>query len=138
MSAYKRIVTQFRDRECLLEALKRTGTPFEVAQKGQRLHLYGYQGDRRPETAEFVVRRKHIGSSSNDLGYVWNSEAGAYEAIVSEYDTRCTATTWIRKQVKQQYAVSKVVKEARRKGLRVVQQRSEQGQIRLVLQGYAR
>jgi len=137
MSAYKRILTEFRDRECLLRALEKIGLPVEVSLK-DNLSLYGYQGNRRAETAEFVIRRQHIGRSSNDLGYVWNAKAGAYEAIVSEYDTRCTATTWIRKQVKQQYAVSKVVKEARRKGLRVVQQRSEQGQIRLVLQGYAR
>jgi ABC-type molybdenum transport system ATPase subunit/photorepair protein PhrA len=138
MSKYKRIATQFKDRECLLEALKRADVPFEVAQKGRQLSLYGYQGDRRKETAEFVVRRQHIGSVSNDLGYTWNAQAGVYEAIVSEYDTRCAATTEIRRKIKQQYAVSKVVKEARRKGLRVVQQRNEQGQIRLVLQGYAR
>jgi len=138
MSKYKRIATQFRDRKCLLEALKRTGVPFEVAKNGEQMHLYGYMGDRRRERAELVIRRQHIGSASNDLGYVWNAQAGAYEAIVSEYDTRCIQTTKIRQKIKQQYAVSKVVKEARRKGMRVVQRRNEQGQIRLVLQGYTR
>lgn len=138
MSKYKRIETQFKDRECLLSALKDAGIPFEMAPKGKPLHLYGYQGDRRKETADFVVRRSHIGSASNDLGYVWDAESGAYTAIVSDYDTRCRATTEIRRRVKQQYAVNKVVKEARRKGMRVAQRREQNGQIRLVLQGYAR
>lgn len=138
MSAYKRIATQFHDRECLLEALKQADIPFEVAKNGRRLPLYGYKGDRRQEMAEFVVRRRHIDIPSNDLGYIWNAQAGAYEAIVSEYDMHCRKTTEIRRKIKQQYAVSKVIKEARRKGLRVVKRQDERGQIRLVLQGYAR
>jgi hypothetical protein len=32
----------------------------EVAQ-----HLFGYGGDRRPETAEVIIRRQHIGAASN-------------------------------------------------------------------------
>ena len=135
MSKYKRIVTEFRDEACLRQALQAAGLPFE---EGDALHLFGYLGDRRPETAQFVVRRQHIGSLSNDLGYRWNAEAGAFEAVVSSYDTRCKATTEIRRCIRQQYAVAKVTKEARARGLTVVQQRDDHGVVRLTLRGYAR
>jgi hypothetical protein len=41
---------------------------------------------RRPETAELVVRRQHLGPASNDLGFA--STPAGYVPIVSEYDQR--------------------------------------------------
>ena len=74
--------TAFKDRECLLNALSECG--YETVEEGESLSLYGYQGDRRPETAQIVVRRKFIGSASNDLGFR-KTEAG-YVPVISEYD----------------------------------------------------
>jgi hypothetical protein len=48
--------------------------------------FYGYQGDRRPETAELVVRRRHLGTASNDLGFARTPQG--YVPIVSDYDQR--------------------------------------------------
>lgn len=69
-----------KDRQLLLADLGYA----EVEEEA--LPLYGYQGDQRPETAEIVVRRHHLGRASNDLGFA-RTPAG-YVPIVSEYDQR--------------------------------------------------
>ena len=74
----------FKDRECLLNALRECG--YGTVEEGEALSLYGYQGDRRSETAQIVVRRKFIGAASNDLGFQ-KTEAG-YVPIISEYEQR--------------------------------------------------
>lgn len=76
--------TEFKDRECLLKALQECG--YETVEEGEALSLYGYQGDRRAETAQIVVRRKYIGAASNDLGFR-KTDAG-YVPVISEYDQR--------------------------------------------------
>ena len=74
----------FKDRRLLLAALADLG--YSVVEEGEALPLFGYQADRRPETAEIVVRRQYVGSASNDLGFA-RTELG-YVPIVSEYDLR--------------------------------------------------
>ncbi len=74
----------FKDRECLLKALAECG--YGVVEEGEALSLYGYQGDRRPETAQIVVRRKFIAAASNDLGFQ-KTDAG-YVPVISEFDRR--------------------------------------------------
>ena len=55
-------------------------------EEGQDLPLFGYHGDRRPETAALVVRRRHIGPASNDLGFARTAEG--YFPIISDFDNR--------------------------------------------------
>lgn len=74
----------FNDRETLLQALTECG--YGTVEEGESLSLFGYQGDRRPETAQIVVRRKFIGAASNDLGFQ-KTDAG-YVPVISEYDQR--------------------------------------------------
>ncbi len=74
----------FKDRECLLSALRECG--YAETEEGEALSLYGYQGDRRAETAHIVVRRQFIGSASNDLGFQ-KTDAG-YVPVISEFDRR--------------------------------------------------
>ena len=74
----------FKDRRLLLAALADVGYP--DAEQGEALSLFGYLGDRRPETAEIVVRRQYVGAASNDLGFT-RTEQG-YIPIVSVYDQR--------------------------------------------------
>lgn len=76
--------TAFKDREFLLNALRDCG--YAEVEEGESLSLYGYQGDRRPETAQIVVRRKFIGSASNDLGFQ-KTDVG-YIPVISEFDQR--------------------------------------------------
>jgi RNA polymerase sigma-70 factor (ECF subfamily) len=74
----------FADRRLLLAALADLG--YRDVEEGEALALHGYRGDPRPETAELVVRRWHVGPVSNDLGFA-RTPAG-YVPILSEYDQR--------------------------------------------------
>ena len=74
----------FKDRRLLLAALADLG--YTEVEEGDALPLYGYHGDRRPETAEIVIRRRYVGSLSNDLGFARSPQG--YVPIVSEYDQR--------------------------------------------------
>jgi hypothetical protein len=74
----------FTDRRLLLAALADLG--YTEVEEGEALPLYGYQGDRRPETAELVVRRGYLDRASNDLGFA-RTPAG-YVPVISEYDQR--------------------------------------------------
>ncbi len=76
--------TAFKDRECLLQALAECG--YAEVEQGESLSLYGYRGDKRPETAQLVVRRKFIGAASNDLGF--QKTENGYVPVISEYDQR--------------------------------------------------
>lgn len=77
---YREIV--FKDRGLLLGALSDIG--YAQVEEGEALPLFGYEGDRREETAELVVRQAHLGPASNDLGFARTE--GGYVPIVSEYD----------------------------------------------------
>ncbi len=111
MSKYLRFEEHIlRDRRLLLAALADLG--YTEIEEGGSLPLYGYQGDRRPETADIVVRRRHLGSASNDVGFA-RTPAG-YIPIVSEYDQR--ALHGCRFLVKLRAAYSeRVVDEVRRR-----------------------
>ncbi len=74
----------FRDRRLLLAALTDIGYP--VVEEGKDLPLYGYQGDKRPETADIVIRRQHIGRASNDVGFARTPEG--FMPVVSAFDQR--------------------------------------------------
>ena len=100
----------FKDRRLLLAALGQIGfTDFE---EGEQLPLYGYQGDRRPETAEIVVRRQVIGPASNDLGFT-RTPTG-YVPIVSEYDERTLLAGQFLPRLRTAYGEA-VVEEVRRR-----------------------
>ena len=80
--AYPQII--FKSRELLLGALADLG--YTQVDEGEDLALYGYHGDRRPETGALVVRRQHIGPGSNDLGFARGVEG--YFPIISDFDRR--------------------------------------------------
>src|SRR5262245_17415285 len=74
----------FRVRGLLLAALGDLG--YGQIEEGEALPLFGFQGDRREETAEVVVRRKHLGRLSNDLGFA--RTADGLVPVISEFDQR--------------------------------------------------
>ena len=100
----------FKDRRLLLAALAEIG--FTDIEEGEQLPLYGYQGDRRPETAEIVVRRQVIGPVSNDLGFT-RTPTG-YVPIVSEYDERTLLAGQFLPRLRTAYGEA-VVEEVRRR-----------------------
>jgi hypothetical protein len=96
--------------------------------------LYGYKGDRRPEKAEIIIRRKYVGHLSNDLGFAFSKETGAYEALISDYDRSREGyhQGWLAK-LTQRHSYHLVMQQAELAGFTVVEQQTEQGEIRLVL-----
>jgi hypothetical protein len=86
MSHYVNIVTQIKDLKALIRALGRLGfdqSKIEVYETAKP--LIGYQGDSRSQKANVILRRKYVGSSSNDIGFERMSD-GRYAAHISEFD----------------------------------------------------
>jgi hypothetical protein len=99
-----------KNRPLLLAALADLG--YTEVEEGEALPLYGYQGDRRPETAEIVVRRRHLGSASNDVGFA-RTPAG-YAPIISEYDQRTLHSGRFLVELRTAYS-ERVIEEVRRR-----------------------
>ena len=119
--AYPQII--FKDRGLLMAALADLG--YTQVEDGQDLPLNGYRGDRRPETAGLVVRREHIGSASNDLGFV--RSADGYFPIISDYDQRTLLEGRFLPRLRVAYAEQVV--ETVRKRLRASVRRTVEGSV---------
>ncbi|HLZ08866.1 MAG TPA: DUF1257 domain-containing protein [Chloroflexota bacterium] len=113
----------FKDRRLLLAALTDLG--YADVETGEALPLYGYQGDRRSESAEIVVRRQHVGVASNDLGFS-RTEDG-YIPIVSEYDLRVVQGGQFVANLRTAYS-ERVVEEVRQR-LRGTARRTIEGNV---------
>ena len=115
MSKYNRQRSQYNDRDCLVAALNEVGyTDVEVYDES--VSLYGYRGDVRPEKANVIVRRKHISTAANDLGFVRESD-GTYSAIVSDYDRHKHGAEWMT-GLKKAYTEKRLIKHAAKNGLK--------------------
>ncbi len=111
MSHYTVVQTQIREVPHLLQALRAMGYEHvEVHEQAQP--LYGYQGDRRPEVAEVIIRREYVGAAANDIGFK-RQPNGEFQAIISEYDrhTHCPGS-WL-KQLNYEYAYSLIQDQMR-------------------------
>lgn len=94
MSAFVEGITAITDQSALIRALVEIGfaeEKIEICEPPK--HLYGYQGDRRPEVAHVIVRRRDVGDNSNDIGFV-RGEDGRFTAIVSEFDSKKIGGAW--------------------------------------------
>jgi len=96
MSAYITMLTPMTDRECLLAALTDLGFDHsKVEVHDTPVPLVGYAGDRREQVANIVIRRKHVGTSSNDVGFL--ATTMGYQASVSSFDQRIFGGAWLQK-----------------------------------------
>ena len=85
MSAFITLSTPMTDQDCLLGALEELGfgaDKVEVHAVGAA--LVGYEGRRRRQQAHIVIRRRHVGAASNDLGFERTSTG--FRVHVSDYD----------------------------------------------------
>ena len=97
----------------MVQALNDVGyADVEVHETSQT--LYGYHNDARDERAHIIVRRKHIGSAANDLGFLRNAD-GSYSQIVSDFDQGKHDAKWNAK-LKAAYGERGAMKVARKKG----------------------
>jgi hypothetical protein len=131
MSHFTCIKTQIKNRDTLIQALADVGFhDVEVHEKAQ--HLYGYEGDVREQTAEVIVRRQYIGTSSNDLGFKQQDD-GQFEAIISEYDCQKYSQEWLN-GLTQRYGYHTLLATAPTQGFTVEEEETlEDGTIRVVV-----
>lgn len=140
MSAYKKIQTQFKQISSLQKALSEVlgHNNFEVdIQKRNRLPLFGYQNDQRPETCSVRIDRKFVNrwssGVSNDIGFAWDDKSKTFQAIVSDYDRNQIGSQRLLDRIRQEYAFQEISRQARSKGYRVRKQSTGDGTIQVQL-----
>ena len=134
MSHFTKIKTQIKDREALVAALQKVMGFRHLEVHDVPQHLYGYQADERPETAEVIIRREYIGRASNDVGFKLQPD-GTYQAIVSKWDSGRFNDAWMGR-LTQAYAYQVVKEQAEIMGLEIESEQVVNGEVRLVLGGW--
>jgi hypothetical protein len=135
MSHYTVIETQFASAEHLVEALRDMGFA-EVELHAEPQPLVGWMGDRRETLANVIVRRKHVGACSNDIGFL-QTPSGYFEAQISDFDQVRFGPAWMR-GLTQRYAYHVATDMLAAQDFETVQESREQdGTIRLTLRRMA-
>lgn len=131
MSEFHVIATAMKDEGVLLKSLKEMG--YEPSVHKIPEHLYGYQGDKRPQMANIIIPRKQVGAASNDVGFEFVN--GKYIVHASEFDVSWRTGEKI-KTLNKKYGENKLKKiVSGRSDLSVFSRReNEKGQIEIVLQ----
>jgi len=135
MSSYCNVETEFRNEVALINALMETGNwrQDQIEYHGQATGLYGYHGDLRNDKANIVIRRQHVGSASNDIGFI-KSENGTFTAVISQYDGRIYNQSWLNK-LKGNYAFQCIKEQQQARGRIVTRERIGNKQ-RIHVKGY--
>lgn len=129
MSAYTVVQIEIKDGKALGAALKSMGYQFESHEVAQ--NLYGYHGDKRSQKANIIVRRKHVGQSANDIGFLKKSD-GSYEMIISEFDRgQGKQSTDFMQKLNQEYSKEVLIKSSKMKGWMVISTTRKDGKIKL-------
>lgn len=133
MSEYCTVQLEISDSECLSKALTELGFVHEIHEIPQ--NLYGYQGDKRNQIANVIIRKKNVGSASNDIGFLKNDK-GKYDLIISEFDS---SNQKITKQLKQIYSKHTIMKQVEQMGYSISEQHYDaQGRLKIkVSAGFA-
>jgi hypothetical protein len=133
---YCQVATKFKNEGALIIALMETGewTKEQIEVHPEAQHLYGFQNDMRKDTAHIIVRKKHIGRASNDIGFR-KTESGEYEAIISKYDRRKYNDKWLG-QLKGNYAFRTLEQQQKTRGRNVIRERLPGGKQRITIGGY--
>lgn len=129
MSHYTTVKLKFADKELLIGALKANGYDPLVHDESKPIHLFGYRGDLRPETADIIIPRWQISRGSNDLGFKFNPETRCWDMIISEFDKGLLSGA---NRIRTEYVRQTVNKQAQLMGL-VVHEVNENGKIKFVL-----
>ena len=135
MSQYLNIETQIVSAEHLVKALKDVGfNEVEVYQTAQPLR--GWLGDRRKNSAEIIIRKEHVGSASNDIGFKWRPQ-GRFTAIISDFDKNTYNAAWLNR-LTQRYAYHVAMDKLQAKGFDLVDEYVQEDQtIHLTLRNMA-
>jgi hypothetical protein len=110
----------YKDPALIKDALARLG--FNEIEEGENLRLYGFRGDLRDNVADIVVRRKHLGKLSNDLGFARTQDG--YVPVISNYDRRALFGGQFLHKFKVAYQQATIAELARRLGAQTEVQRN--------------
>lgn len=134
MSHFTTMTTQLTDTEALRAALADVGYR-EVEVHDQPQPLYGYQGDRRADRAHVIVRRKHVGRLSNDIGFL-RQDDGTFLAVISDYDRARHDERWLGR-LTARHAYHVTTKTLAEQGFDVVTETADRdGTVRMVLRRF--
>ena len=130
MSQYLEFETCIRSEEALISALVEMGFKREhIEVFAEPQPLYGYLGDERKEKAHIVIRRQHVGRSSNDLGF--ERTANGYVARISQFDQRKYDKRWL-DELAQRGAVHVAKAQARKVAKLWKEEKTKEGVVRMV------
>jgi hypothetical protein len=101
MSHYTTLATEIVSAEHLAAALGDLGFD-EVEVYDTPQPLVGWLGDSRDTEAEVIIRRRHVGLASNDIGFARNAN-GRFEALISDFDRHRFGPEWV-SRLTQRYA----------------------------------
>ncbi len=124
MSEYVRVKTQFKNRGCLLAALKDCGC--SEIEEGTSISLRGYQSGR---TAQLVIRRQSIGTTA-DIGFTLGKD-DSYSLIVDS-DDRSKVNAKLR-LLNARYSQQMVSHLAKINNYSVVSQSKAEGKTKIIL-----
>jgi len=107
--------------------------------------LQGYHGDDRSSLSKsnpnyappchIIIRRKHVGSASNDIGYQ-RTEDGKYVAYISDYDKGSHYSTAKQNKVLQEYTAKVTEKQLKSQGYAMKREVQKDGTIKLFATKY--
>lgn len=96
MSAFITLMTPMTDQECLVEALAVMGFGEQRLERhAEPVSLVGYEGMKRPQVANLIIRRQFVGPGSNDVGFL--KTATGFQAIISGFDQGRFGGAWLAK-----------------------------------------
>lgn len=94
MSAYITMLTPMTERESLVDALVDVGFAREhIELHTSAVQLEGIGGGARAQTGNVIIRRQHVGSASNDIGF-FETPTG-YEVHISDFDQSRYGRAWL-------------------------------------------
>lgn len=136
MSHYVECRTEFRDADALVAALADIGfAADQIEVHAEPVAMYGYQGDVRPQRAHVVIRRQHVGTGANDVGWERQPD-GTYRGWISEYDGRNRFNLNTQNRLKQEYVFQVIARQQRARGRSVERTRLPGGELEVVVAGY--
>ena len=128
MSHLMDVKTQINDQESLIKALERMGIDpklVEIHEKPVFLEDYYKEGNK---FANVVIRRKHFTHCYSDMGFLKGKD-GMYKAIVDDLGIN-NDREWMNK-LNTYYGVERSKKALRRKRVRFVEEKDEEGRIKI-------
>jgi hypothetical protein len=136
MSQYCECKPGFTQPDSVVKALIAIGyslDQIEIHKESQ--NLYGYRGDKRPQRAHIIIRRKYIDSAANDVGFEIQSD-GSIVALISQYDRGVKFNDTVLNRLKQEYAVDVLQRTHGARGRTVEVRRLPAGDVDVQIRGY--